>query len=120
MPIYAITVKHPWLWCILHSTKRIENRNWTPPSRIVGTRVYLHSSQEFDHEGVEFCKRSGVQLPTDYHFGCIEGSCIIGGTIDYSDNHWFQGPIGWVLEDVRLLKIPLPHRGQLGFWKVKR
>lgn len=120
MPIYAITIQHPHLWCILHATKRIENRTWRPPERVLGERVYLHSSKSFDHAGAEFCRQQGVELPDKYHFGCIEGSAVVSGFVETSNDPWFQGPVGWKLEDVRLLKIPLPHRGQLGVWKVKK
>jgi len=89
LPTHALTIKHPWLWCILHSDKRIENRSWAPPARHVGTRVYLHSAKQFDHDGVAFCEQNGVELPDDYHFGCIEGSA------GHSDDPWYQGPVGW-------------------------
>lgn len=120
MPLYALTIKHPWLWCILHSVKRIENRTWQPPDRIVGKRIYLHSSKQFDHDGVAFCTDQGVELPDEYHFGCIEGSAIVRGYVRSSSDRWFQGPLGWVLEDIRVLKVPLPKRGYQGIWKVKK
>ena len=120
MPTHALTIRHPWLWCILHSDKRIENRSRKPPTRHVGTRIYLHSAKKFDHDAVEFCQEVGVELPDRYNFGCLEGSCIIKGVTGYTDNPWYQGPTDWVLDEVVILKNPQPHRGQLGIWKVKR
>lgn len=120
MPTHALTIRHPWLWCILHSDKRIENRSRKPPSKHVGTRVYLHSSKQFDHKGAEFCREVGVELPDEYNFGCLEGSAVLAGTTDYCDDPWYQGPVGWRLDEVRSLKHPQPHRGQLGIWKVKK
>ena len=36
------------------------------------------------------------------------------GPARWSGSKWFVGPIGWLLEDVRVLKEPVPCRGQAG------
>lgn len=30
IPTYALSVRQPWAWAILHANKRVENRDWAP------------------------------------------------------------------------------------------
>lgn len=41
-----------------------------------------------------------------------------GGTVEESDDPWFEGPIGWVLSEVMVLPEPVPCRGAQGLWSV--
>lgn len=38
----ALTLRHPWAFCIAHWGKRIENRTWKPPAKLIGQRIAIH------------------------------------------------------------------------------
>ena len=38
--------------------------------------------------------------------------------VESSESGWFVGPIGWVLEDVRVLRQPVCCKGAQGLWTV--
>ena len=38
----AITLKHPWAFAIARLGKRVENRTWKPPNRLLGQRIAIH------------------------------------------------------------------------------
>lgn len=45
-PIYAISIRQPWAWAIMHAGKRIENRAKPDPWRQrVGERIYIHAAK---------------------------------------------------------------------------
>lgn len=52
----ALTVKQPWAWAIVHSTKRVENRTWPPPDKIIRQRIAIHAGATFDRSALLHCR----------------------------------------------------------------
>jgi hypothetical protein len=56
--------------------------------------------------------------------GAICGVARLTDVVTKSRSKWFNQPgrgeinYGWVLEDVKLLKQPVPCKGMLGLWRV--
>ena len=72
----ALSVRQPWAWAIIHSTKNIENRVW---STIYRGDILIHagkkSTKKEYFEAKEFCQGMGVVIPEliSLHLGYIIG-----------------------------------------------
>ena len=57
LPEFALAVKQPWAWAIIHAGKDIENRNWlTGPHQQMAKkrgRIAIHASRSFSKAEVE-------------------------------------------------------------------
>lgn len=120
----ALTIKQPWAWLIIHGHKDIENRTWHPNYRgpfLVHAGKGLYATKgERDLMRRTLWTKFGIVLPEDDEFeiGGIVGKATINRVVWHSTSPWFEGPIGWVIEDA----TPLPFRsmpGQLKWFDVK-
>lgn len=123
MPIKALSVRQPWTWAILNAGKRIENR----PQRFkYRGPICLHASL-FKDAGMHTIARlaigkaSQVDAPErfDVTRGGIVGTATIVDCIDSSDDPWWIGPFGLVLEDVKPVDF-IAVKGQLGLFNWRR
>lgn len=48
MMLRALTLWRPWTDAIVFGPKRIENRGWVPPARVIGERIALHAGRRYD------------------------------------------------------------------------
>jgi len=134
----ALTLIQPWSWAIAHAGKRVENREWQPPTQMFGQRIAIHAGKKFDaRASIWIGEETGKYPPisTSLARGAIECVATIRGCIavrnfcgrgrglltqqeicDAIDSPWFGGPIGWVLADVITLPRPVPCRGAQGLW----
>lgn len=135
----VISVQQPWAHLIVHGPKRIENRTWIAPHR---GPLAIHASrkQPPPHELECLCNKQHVPdeamrarlRATPMQYGAIIGVCQLvrcermpAGLV--SGHRWFgaeqamwaQGPICWLLDDVRPLSEPIPAAGQLGLWNYE-
>lgn len=130
--MYALTIRQPWAYCITHGTKRVENRSWKPPSKIIGERIAIHTSQKLDKASL-----SAASDPTGYDLsplvnsmlcGYVVGTAVVVGYLTRLNNkvrvfdvgsahpacadrdnlmRWhIQGQYGWILHDVHALDKP--------------
>lgn len=128
----ALTLKHPWPWAICCLGKRIENRTWRPyPSQLKpGEWLAIHGGKWPTSRGelldlhVEIGMVALGEARLSYSIGEVErctgivAVCQFGGTVTESDDGWFEGPIGWKLNDLIVLSKPVPCKGAQGLWKV--
>lgn len=121
----AITLWQPWAWCIAHNDKRIENRGWAPPARIIGERIAIHAGKKFDQEVADHLLRNGVIVPEEVALGAFVATAMVTGyattALDAKradQSFWWQGPYGWHLEAVVTLPEPLQCKGAQGLWTV--
>ena len=134
-PERALTIRDPWLWAIVNSTKRIENRSWSTSYR---GRIYLHSAGHLApmHERKECLEKLAATGPTmalevrhrDPKSFAFKPSHLVA-TADLIDcvqlssshlGHWgIAGLWHWILIEVKELAKPIPMKGQLGLWRVK-
>lgn len=116
----AISIRQPWASLIINGYKHIENRNWSTNYR---GPVLIHASKATDKEAARDVE-IGIHPVTgdrfsfggmDFPSGGIIGRAAIIDCIDQSDDPYFVGPFGFVLDDVQSLPFQ-PCRGMLGFF----
>ena len=119
----ALTIRQPWAWAIGESGKRIENRTWAPSYR---GPLLIHAGKgcttaELD-DAIRWMRSRGLPTPSllDYATmprGAVVAQCELVDVVRESDDPWFMGPVGWVLENVR--KVPPLHvRGAQGLFEI--
>jgi hypothetical protein len=132
----ALTLWVPWTWAILglppELAKRLENRPWKPPRKILGRWICLHASaaRKPRYEAAVAARIrevTGRDVPdlAGLARGAIVGLAKVSGYVETSDDPWFMGPAvdgkknyGWLLEAVRPLAQPVPCRGYQRLWGV--
>lgn len=123
LPLFALAVRQPWAWAIIHAGKDIENRSWQAVNHGLNKkgRVAIHASTGMTREEYEeaaewmFCRRVYAPPPAELHRGGIIGSVEVIGTVTKSSSPWFLGPRGLVLRDARPCEF-IPAIGQLGYF----
>lgn len=136
----ALTLHPEWAWAICYLGKRIENRSWRRES-LRGKTLAIHGGRLIGGDSDQTLWRCDVQLMLQHartRCGCQadlgvgpisvkrildEGRGIVAlarvaDFVTASQSGWFVGPIGWVLEDVRVLCEPVPCAGAQGVWTV--
>ncbi len=121
--LLALTLWRPWPWSILYGPKRVENRPWKPPARIVGKYLALHAGKTWDDEGLGFIKDLVPDVPrsSDAHPLGIVGVVRVTGfraTTDLDPDEWAFGPYAWTLDEIVALPEPVPCKGAQGLWPV--
>ena len=121
----AITVKLPWAWLLIHSTKDIENRNWFNKHK---GKTAIHCSKTIERGEYEaakqFIQENGleVQIPSIEALkplaGKIIGTVEIVGCVNQSESCWFVGRFGFVCRSPKSLPNPVVISGALGFWEI--
>lgn len=113
----ALSIRQPWATAIASGIKPVENRTWKTNFR---GRIYIHASQKFDHEGLEWLVTNGHMpaiSPANFLTGGIVGTATITDCVENMDSPFFFGPYGFVITDpMEVAFVAL--RGQLGFFKV--
>jgi len=111
----AITIRQPWVHCIFHCGKDIENRS----------RRKLYKGPIVIHAASTLYKGKG--LPTDEDLpsvkdlprGCLVGTVDIVDCVEHSKSKWFMGKYGLVLRNPKLFKTPIPfNKGQLQIFEL--
>lgn len=129
----ALSIRQPWAWAVLHAGKDVENRDWKPanPGRRYRGAFLIHASSGMTRDEYEDCLdtlhaiserksfANGLVLPAfdDLPRGGIVGQARVVDVVTDSDSHWFFGPVGLVLADVRETPF-VPMKGMLGFFDV--
>lgn len=118
----ALTLWRPWDQSILFGGKRIENRKRKPWPRVIGKYIALHAGQKYDADAAADMIRHRLYTPPSPSVsvaGVIVGVARVTGFVVVSDDPWFTGPYGWVLEDVVAFKNPPKAKGMQGLWRVE-
>ena len=119
----CISVRQPWAWAIVHAGKDIENRTWATSYR---GPILIHAGKaKPSREDCEFARRflkaRGIALPDidSQEYGKVIGvGELIGcGEVNRPRSRWWQGPVGWRLENVRAVNS-FAVKGQLGLFEV--
>lgn len=116
----VLTVKQPFAWLIVAGYKDIENRTWQTSYR--GT-ILIHASAKPDRDMMQdlgpFCKDARIPVPAIVN-GAIIGQVDLVDCVTDDESEWFEGPIGWVLDNPILFDDPIPTKGALGLWEYDR
>ena len=114
----ALSVRQPWAHLIVSGNKDVENRTWRTSYR--GSLLIL-ASKTVDRDACAYFAReyrkAGFDWPSALPTGGIVGIVNLVNCVTESDSDWFDGPIGWLLEDARELPFT-PWRGRLGLFDV--
>lgn len=135
--LYALSVRQPWAWLIVHGHKTFENRDWSPnyaPRQFVKNqapfRCLIHASSGItkaeyqacrDLVWTQFAERGipPIELPSFQQLerGMIIGAVTIAGwsSTKLPDNPWSFGS-GLILTNPELLPYT-PCKGALGFFR---
>ena len=125
LPDYAISVRQPWAWAIIHAGKDIENRlkrAITMGSMDKHRHLAIHAASGMTRDeyedAAEFMTTIGVQCPRPDALvrGAIIGAVTVTGICKASKSPWFFGPWGLELIDA-ISAEPLPCRGLLGAFR---
>jgi len=112
----ALTLIQPWAWAICHAGKRIENRDWPPPARIIGQRIAIHAGKKRDDAALILSQ--GIRPPGELPSMAVVATARVTGVVEKSDDRWFVGDYGWLLDEVRVLEVPVQCKGALGLWRL--
>ena len=133
LPKYALSVRQPWSWAIIHAGKNIENRTWRTGFR---GQVCIHAAKgmtnrEWD-DAMEFIdqafpvplsanhgRRASAIHSKEAKRGGIIGTVEIVDCVDQSDSPWFFGGFGFVLRNPRPIDF-IPVKGALGFFDWRK
>jgi hypothetical protein len=141
----ALTLTHPWPWAMVElpeaAAKRVENRSWEPPRKLIGQHIALHGGRlpsgaklaevradalyienEILEDGIGDPALTAEDLSDDdVRDLCLPGLFAVARlaeVVTHSDSPWFFGPFGWVLDEVTRIDPPVPHTGAQGLWEV--
>lgn len=132
-PRFALSVRQPWAWLIIHGGKDVENRTWSYVPKLRG-RIWIHAAKGMTQDEYDDAKltaehiweREGVarEFPRfdELERGGIIGSAeIIGYLNDDAANEavfpWYFGNLGIVLHGPEPCEFR-PLKGALGFFGV--
>lgn len=127
LPRFALSIRQPWAWAILHAGKDVENRSWQAINHGLRKRgrIAIHAAKgmtrrEYD-EARAFMGGIGVDCPAAAALlrGGIVGSVEVVDVVSQSGSPWFFGPRGLVLADPRPCDF-VPALGALGYFEWRR
>lgn len=130
----VLSIKQPWATLTALGYKKIETRSWKTSYR---GPLLIHSSKNIDKVA---CKMPEIyKVMEDYEYprgliiakcnlvacqkiieddgicGITDGHILINGN-EYDFGDYTPDRYAWILEDVELLKEPIPIKGQLSLW----
>lgn len=130
-PRFALSVRQPWAWAIIHAGKDIENRSTAAVNHgMTCRRIAIHASKgmtrEEYEEGRDFINdvlfRQGrigsTPRPDELARGALIGSVSVIDIVKSSDSLWWMGPRGLVLRDACAWSNPIPCAGALGYFDL--
>jgi hypothetical protein len=88
LPEYGLTICDPWAQAIIWGPKRVENRTWCPPEKVIGERLAIGVSQTVD-ENAALSLRDRVS-----------GGFGLFDRIDWSSHH------DWICEQANEHDVP--------------
>jgi hypothetical protein len=122
-PPYASWLVNPQAFLTARvKPKTIENRDWRTSYR---GPLLIHSSKKFESDAFDYWSEQTDRLKDavsldkkDYPLGAIVGVADLVNIVDESDDPWFEGTYGWILENARAFDEPIPWIGALKLFPV--
>lgn len=133
LPRFALSVRQPWAWAIIHGGKDVENRTRAAIDKgnmraAVGQRIAIHASKgmtqiEYRSALTTFAAASAVcPMPDELLRGGIIGTVEVVGIVakprDHFESPWFFGPYGLLLRRPEACPF-IGCSGALGLFKPK-
>jgi len=125
LPRLALSVRQPSAWAIIHGGKDIENRSKGSirAGRMVPGTICIHAAAGLKEDEYRYIawrmQEIGVTCPPPAQLprGAIIGMVDVVEIIDRSNSAWFGGDAGLRLANPRALDLPIPAKGELGYFK---
>ena len=122
---------------LMNFTSVVENRDWKPPTSVGGTRIALHAGKAWDQSGALSLIQRGHRLATSFATRQgILGTVRLVGVVEERRGRlelvagdwgevtrercalWFVGRYGWLVDERRVLEVPIPAKGFQKLWTV--
>lgn len=136
--MYALTLWRPWARIVCTGEKRIENRPWAPPLKMLGKTIAIHAGVRMDLDSEPWISSTlGYDVLKMEHAQGIVGHATLVGWCDAKgnvlqeisgayirrdltarDREWLVGPFGWMFRDAHLIQKPIPIRGFQKLWRL--
>ena len=111
--MFALTIKQPHAFHILHSGKDVENRTWKLPEHHKNQWIALHAAKTADKTV------PAVNGIDSSHYGAIIGFLKFSDCVQDSDSLWaMTGQYHWLISVAKPIDRPIPCKGHLGLWRV--
>ena len=111
--MFALTIKQPHAFHILHSGKDVENRTWKLPEHHKNQWIALHAAKTADKTV------PAVNGIDSSHYGAIIGFLKFSDCVQDSDSLWaMPGQYHWLISVAKPIDRPIPCKGHLGLWRV--
>ena len=126
----ALTLWRPWPWAFTHADKRVENRTWAPPRKLIGECIALHAGKHFDRDGLNHmldgsfgdAARAVPRGDSEHQSGVIVAVARLEDVYDVgyvrNPSPWEFGPVVWSVPDVIALPHPVACKGAQGLWRL--
>lgn len=109
--MFALTIKQPHAFHILHSGKDVENRTWKLPEHHKNQWIALHAAKTADKTV------PAVNGIDSSHYGAIIGFLKFSDCVQDSDSLWaMTGQYHWLISVAKPIDRPIPCKGHLGLW----
>lgn len=141
MILRALSLWRPWSASIVHGPKRVENRTWPPPLKMLDAGplwLALHAGRKWKHDDAKWIAQRWPEARR-----CMAKDAIVSDETVWEDEHraqgivglarvarvlrvedldapnpWAFGPWCWELADVHALPEPIPLRGFQGLFRL--
>lgn len=134
----ALSMIQPWGTAILTLGKDVENRNWPPPSAMIGKRIALHAGQKVDKADAwglmgELAGLDLSKVPKSALIGTVQivgfvrpdltGESMVSSyplCMEALQSKW-RSPDAkcmWTVREPRVFETPIPCKGALGLWRI--
>ncbi|WP_374414255.1 hypothetical protein [Novosphingobium colocasiae] len=128
LPPFAISVRQPWAWGIIHAGKPLENRikraitlGGMDQHRALAIHAAAGMTRDEYEAASTFMASIGVACPRPDELvrGAIIGAVDFAGLTNASDNPWFFGPWALILANPRAVD-PIACPGELGAFRWRK
>lgn len=126
-PEWALSVRQPLAWAILHAGKDVENRSRHAVDKGImsaGKRLCIHASGGMTRDEYEAAKAFMFKIsvkcppPASLIRGAIIGEVDVVAIVkEHNGSPWWMGPRGLLLANPLAYAAPIPVRGALGYFK---
>lgn len=125
LPRFALAIRQPWAWAIIHGGKDMENRDWKRWMKdwkfrarvaIIASSGMTRDEYEEGAEFIEVVTRKPCPAPHELIRGAVIGHVEIADNVWESASPWFMGPGALVLRDP-VACLPVPVSGKLGIFE---
>lgn len=131
----TISVRQPFASLLMSGVKKYETRSWPCPKALQGQRIALHASKGYDLADEEMAMNlmgyppAAAVISQHMPLGAVLGIVVVTACyrthevtphltpMERALGDFRPGRAAWAIRVVDVFKIPVPAKGQLGFWE---